>query len=374
MNDLPETFQCSDQREEKIGRKMAIRMPPGHMAAGSAPILTAAAPDRYPEHLYGCAGYDGREPEQRDDSWMLRRGARRHIREHRPIYKPVLLRLLVPKSLGIEAHTAARKSETDAISIWEPTSDQPAVVHSAAAPNVVADPAADAPEHTTANAAEPSSAEPVVANGSFGLAGAQMDGAALLRCRLRHLLAEAGASITVPLPRRERLALLGALCSTVEELPEPELGQRLVTLARHEIDMLRAERHERAMLGVRNRIWLLLAEVVRAVADGDRATMMELRRAARHELRRGAPTSAVATLLRMVDDKGARLDTVAPSLQTGRRCPKDAWGRMPDICDTLPSQAQLCSMSVNFDGVRWQSAGLPLRRQSSGLLGRYGPN
>jgi hypothetical protein len=202
----------------------------------------------------------------------------------------------------------------------------------------------------------------------------QMDGAALLRCRLRHLLAEAGASITVPLPRRERLALLGALCSTVEELPEPELGQRLVTLARHEIDMLRAERHERAMLGVRNRIWLLLAEVVRAVADGDRATMMELRRAARHELRRGAPTSAVATLLRMVDDKGARLDTVAPSLQTGRRCPKDAWGCMPDICDTLPSQAQLCSMSVNFDGVRWQSAGLPLRRQSSGLLGRYGPN
>ena len=355
--------------------KMAIRLyAQGHMAAGSAPILTAAAPDRYPEHLHGCAGYDGREPEQRDDSWMLRRGARRHIREHRPMYKPVLLRLLVPKSLGIEAHTAARKSETDAISIWEPTSDQPAVVHSAAAPNVVADPAADAPEHTTANAAEPSSAEPVVANGSFGLAAAdQMDGTALLRCRLRHLLAEAGASITVPLPRRERLALLGALCSTVEELPEPELGQRLVTLARHEIDMLRAERHERAMLGVRNRIWLLLAEVVRAVADGDRAAMMELRRTARHELRRGAPTSAVATLLRMVDDKGARLDTVAPSLQTGRRCPKDAWGRMPDICDTLPCQAQLCSMSVNFDGVRWRSAGLPLRRQSSGLLGSYGP-
>lgn len=288
------------------------------------------------------------------------------------MYKPVLLRLLVPK-----AHTAARKSETDAFSIAEPTFSTAAIISATAADenvveNVVS--AAAAPELTTANAAEPSSAEPVVASGPFGLAAADpMNGAALLRCRLRHLLAEAGASITVPLPRRERLALLGALCSTVEELPEPDLGQRLVTLARHEIDMLRAERHERAMLGVRNRICLLLAEVVRAVVDGDRAAMVELRRAARHDLRRGAPTSAVATLLRMVDDNGARPDTAPPSLQTGRRCPTDAWGRMPDICDTLPCQAQLCSMSVNFDGVRWRSAGLPLRRQSSGLLGSYGP-
>ena len=126
------------------------------------------------------------------------------------MYKPVLLRLLVPK-----AHTAARKSETDAFSIAEPTFSTAAIISAtAAAENVVENvvSAAAAPELTTANAAEPSSAEPVVASGPFGLAAADpMNGAALLRCRLRHLLAEAGASITVPLPRRERLALLGAL-------------------------------------------------------------------------------------------------------------------------------------------------------------------
>lgn len=120
-------------------------------------------------------------------------------------------------------------------------------------------------------------------------------------------------------PAERRLAVLSELCAALEVLPAPSrlLGACLAALCRNEAEMLRAGRHERAMLGLRNRIQLQLQDLLSAL-DGDAAAAAALRRSSKQHARVGA--GHVANLFRMVDAEGRSCLTDAPPSRSGRRC------------------------------------------------------
>lgn len=127
--------------------------------------------------------------------------------------------------------------------------------------------------------------------------------------RLPQLLDEMRAAAATPLSREARLAFLAALCAALEtalrtargSVP-PELARRLLGLAQHEREMLRAGRLERAALGLRSQQQVLLAELVEP---------LEVRE---------AQLKGSAGLLKMFDDAGrVNVPRVAPPR------PRNAW-------------------------------------------------
>jgi len=173
------------------------------------------------------------------------------------------------------------------------------------------------------------------------------DGDGGQRGRLQTLLEEMSPSVADrQFSAVRRLALLAALCAAVEALPDPRLGDRLLSMARSEQNMLRAGRHERAMLGLRSQLQLLLTDLLKALG-GDVAAEGALRLAARQQARIG--TGQVATLLRMCDRSGQLLaKPPSAALCTGRQCHKDAWAAagLVDARECYPIK-RYCPTGIN---------------------------